>query len=141
MAVLTFLRSLGCPFVPSAVAEAARGGHMGVLEWLETWAQEEGMAWQSQEVCIAAAEGGSLEALRWARQRGCRWGVATTAAAAMGGHLECLKWLRCGEEHKEGCCPWDRSTWTEAAKGGHEHVLQWIQDVSGIIPVEGMLPG
>jgi hypothetical protein len=38
-------------------------------------------------VCTFIAKGGSVEALRWARERGCPWTVTTCAWAAMGGHL------------------------------------------------------
>ena len=54
-------------------------------------------------VCEAAALGGHLEILRWARQHGFEWGVRTSSRAAAGGHLKVLKWLR------ENGCPWDLS--------------------------------
>ncbi|KAI8471350.1 MAG: hypothetical protein J3K34DRAFT_520586 [Monoraphidium minutum] len=47
--------------------------------------------------CAAAAEGGHLQVLQWARQQQppCPWGKETCAAAAAeNGHLHVLQWLR-----------------------------------------------
>lgn len=41
--------------------------------------------------CLAAAEGGYLEALRFLHDKGCPWDNRTTYEAARNGHRECLK--------------------------------------------------
>ena len=69
----------------------------------------------------AAAEGGHLELLRWARENGCPWDEATPAFAAEGGHLELLRWAR------ENGCPWDAETCARAAEGGHLELLRWAR--------------
>ena len=62
---------------------------------------------------MAAAKGGHLEVLKWARANGCPWGNEKTCTfAAKGGHLAVLKWAR------ENGCPWDERTmerWSTAS--------------------------
>ena len=53
---------------------------------------------------MAAAEGGHLELLQWARANGCLWNEDTCWMAAGGGHLEMLQWARANG------CPWNEST-------------------------------
>ena len=72
--------------------------------------------------CGHAAGGGNLEALRWARERGCRWDERTWSFAASGGHLEVLKWARAHE------CPWDSVTAEFAAYCGHLELLRWARE-------------
>ena len=52
------------------------------------------LLWQvfcQEGVCAAAASGGSLEVLTWARAQGCEWqGLTTTAAEA--NRLDVLQW-------------------------------------------------
>ena len=50
---------------------------------------------------MAAAEGGHLEMLLWARANGCPWDERSCMGAAEGGHLEVLQWARANG------CPWD----------------------------------
>ena len=75
---------------------------------------------------IAAAKGGHLLVLQWARAQEppCTWGVGTTCSlASMGGHLGVLKWVRAHEPP----CPWGIRTCDLAAKGGQLGVLQWLR--------------
>ena len=55
----------------------------------------------------AAAEGGHLEVLQWARANGCDWNADTCSAAAKGGHLEVLQWLRANG------CDWNVWAWKQ----------------------------
>jgi hypothetical protein len=71
--------------------------------------------------CSAAAKGGHLEVLQWAHANGCPWSKKTCSSAAWGGHLEVLQWAR------SNGCPWDERTCSDAAKGGHLEVLQWAR--------------
>ena len=41
----------------------------------------------------------STTSIAWAKEHGCPWNIKTCAAAAFGGHLEVLKWAR---EHGQG---------------------------------------
>jgi len=99
---------------------AARGGHLGVLEWL----REVNFIVFDEATCEGAARGGRLDILQWARGQNppCPWDEATTEAAAKGGHTKCLMWA-----HQQGC-PWNFLTCTELARGGHLELLQWAID-------------
>ena len=57
----------------------------------------DGWLWD-RDTCSAAALGGHLEVLQWARANGCPWDIRTCHKAAEGGHLEMLLWAR-----KNGC--------------------------------------
>jgi len=69
--------------------------------------------------CASAAEGGHLDVLKWLREVSCPWDAMTCQLAAAGGHLAVLQWAR---EHD---CPWDENTCHATAVGGHLEVLQW----------------
>ena len=71
--------------------------------------------------CEAAAEGGHLSVLQWARHNGCDWNWKTCVAAAGGGNLSILQWAR------QNGCDWDSETCEAAAEGGHLSVLQWAK--------------
>lgn len=81
-------------------------------------------AWKtiSAKICAAAAQGGHLEVLKWARENGCQWDKCTCANAAGGGHLAVLVWAR------ENGCKWDSCTCWSAARGGHLEVLKWARE-------------
>ena len=92
----------------------------GHLEVLQ-WARANGCPWD-RWTCTAdyAARGGSIEVLEWLRTNGCPWDSKTCKSAAEGGHLEVLQWLRANG------CPWNEGT-EKAAEGGHLEVLQWLR--------------
>jgi hypothetical protein len=93
------------------------------------WALEHGCRW-NELICAAAAAGGHIGVLQWARDQDppCPWDLKTCATAARGGHLEVLQWVR---EQKPPCLlnaeNWDWNTCTAAAFGGHLEVLQWAR--------------
>ena len=58
-------------------AEAAKGGHLGVLQW----ARANGCPWDVW-TCAYAAKGGHLDVLQWARANGCPWDESTCSEAA-----------------------------------------------------------
>jgi hypothetical protein len=95
----------------------------GQLEALE-YARAVGCPW-SYYTCTAAARAGHLAVLQWARaqQPPCPWSVWTCKAAAEGGQLAVLQWLRA----QQPPCPWDVRTCRAAAKGGQSAVLQWAR--------------
>ena len=96
------------PWDEKTCKEAAKGGHLEVLQW----ARANGCPW-NKWTCVEAALDGHLEVLKWARVNGCPWNSYTCANAAYGGHLEVLKWAR------ENGCPWDGRTRELAASKGY----------------------
>ena len=77
------------------------------------------MDYPPAEVCRAAASGGHIEVLAWARASGFLWDASCCAAAAHAGRLATLMWL------KERGCAWDKTTTSYAAIEGHNEVLEW----------------
>ncbi len=67
-----------------------------------------------RRTCCAAARGGQLHVLKWARANGCVWDARVCACAALSGNFEVLKWARANG------CDWDEQT---CARGGHLEVL------------------
>ena len=104
------------PYCASICAEAAKRGHLEMLQW----ARANGCPWH-EGTCWQAALAGRLEVLQWARANGCPWNEVACAHAALGGHLEVLQWARANG------APWDDWTCTRAASGGHLEVLPWAR--------------
>ena len=104
------------PYCASICAEAAKRGHLEMLQW----ARANGCPWH-EGTCWQAALAGRLEVLQWARANGCPWNEVACAHAALGGHLEVLQWARANG------CPWDEKTCAMAARKGHLQVLQWAR--------------
>jgi len=78
----------------------------------------------SEFTCRAAAVGGHLDCLIWAREHDCEWDSDTCEAAAKGGHLECLIWAR---EHG---CDWNSDDCRkEAKKNKHQNILDWMTSI------------
>ena len=88
-----------------------------MLQWLRL--QSPALAPLDQWTCEAAAGGGHLAVLQWAREQDCPWDESTCAAAAYNGHLAVLTWAR-----HHGCA-WNSNTCKAAAAGGHLAVLQY----------------
>jgi hypothetical protein len=84
------------------------------------WARKNGCPWDNR-TCSYAAGGGYLHVVQWARENVCPWDEATCEYAAVSGHLNVLQWAR------ENGCPWDKWTCSGAALRGHLHVLQWAR--------------
>ncbi|WZN59355.1 ankyrin repeat protein [Chloropicon roscoffensis] len=103
-----------------AVEQAAKGGHLEVVQWL----RQNGCPWNST-TCYLAAKGGHLDVLKWLRDQDppCPWNEETCTYAAEGGHLEVLKFLRA----QNPPCPWDEETCRWAARNGHLDVLKWAR--------------
>jgi len=84
--------------------------------------RENGCEWDS-DTCSAAAEGGHLSTLQWARENGFEWDSDTCLAAARGGHLSALQWAR------ENGCYWDKRTLLrEAQNCGNPDAVSYIID-------------
>jgi hypothetical protein len=72
--------------------------------------------------CYAAADAGHLPMLQFLRQEGVDWNADTCSAAAYRGHMHVLRWAR-----ENGPCPWTAETFSAAAKGGHHSVLAYLR--------------
>ena len=101
------------------VRAAARFGSRAILQMAILERKWERCSWV---VCEAAAAGGQLEILQWARENDCPWDARTCSGAARGGHFEILKWAH---EHE---CPWDENTCSTAAEYGHLEILKWARE-------------
>jgi hypothetical protein len=98
------------------------------------WARENGCPWD-ESTCAAAAKGGHLEMLKWAREQDppCFWDWKTCAAAAEGGQLEVLRWAR----EQTPPCPWSEATCASASELGHFEVLKWAREQTPPCPWNG----
>jgi hypothetical protein len=129
------------------LATAARHGQLALLQWLlDPPASHPASSFLA--VAEAAAQGGHLEVLRWARPRLTPGHApeALVADAAAGGHLPALEWLLdqgfpsdescCEAAAREGQlgalqllrargCEWDYDTTTAAAEHGRTEALRW----------------
>ncbi|BCU03249.1 F-box domain containing protein [Pandoravirus japonicus] len=83
--------------VDELAVAAASSGRVQVIEAM----CEAGAARSDARVCAAAAAGGHLPCIEYARATGFVWNEAATKRAASGGHIDCLVYL-----HRHGC-PWD----------------------------------
>ncbi len=101
----------------SAMCDAAKRGDLALLKWYH----ETLKCPLDKRIYNAAAEGGHLGVLQWARANGCSRDGWTCSLAAVKGHLAVLQWARANG------CPWDEETCEEAAKYGHLEVLQWAR--------------
>ena len=64
------------------VGRASRGATVGACERMSV----------GHNTCSAAALGGHLEVLQWARANGCPWDATTCLHAKVGGNIELLNW-------------------------------------------------
>lgn len=139
--------SWSTPEEGSLLSKAAFFGYVEIMELLVAHGAE-----LTEEATIDAAEGGSVNALKWLRARDCPWsaylfvkaagwpgslevlqwaldngcpiGTTTDActAAAENGALEELQWLRANG------FPWNEKVMVQAAMNDHMDVLEWARD-------------
>ena len=103
------------PYCASICAEAAKRGHLEMLQW----ARANGCPWH-EGTCWQAALAGRLEVLQWARANGCPWDEKTCAMAARKGQFQVLKWAI-----KNGC-PCAKETREMAENAGLVDVSQAV---------------
>jgi hypothetical protein len=88
--------------------------------------REHGCDWGAgNQVCRAAARGGSVAVLQWCVENGAAWGSSTCEAAAIGGHLDALKFAL-----GRGCHMNERAA-ASAARHGNIVVLAYIFEHDG----------
>jgi len=112
---LDWIRARDKPFGESVCAQAAKGGHLDLLQWLRG---ECNAPWDA-DTCTNAARRGHLELLQWARENGCPWDDGACEYAAASGHFSIVKWLRANG------CPWSSGTCLWAAARGDLVMLRW----------------
>ena len=90
-------------------------------------------------ICTAAARGGHLEVLKWARQELIPWGEDTFDEAVKNGHFELLRWA-----HGEGC-KWSVNSIELACVYKHLDIATWLHgqhcpapaDVCTLVAIDG----
>ena len=82
-----------------AVEQAAKGGHLEVVQWL----RQNGCPWDSR-TCFCAAAGGHLEILKWARSQDppCPWSRRDCRDGAFqSGHQHIIDWIDQQEDESD----------------------------------------
>ena len=97
--------------------EAARYGHLDILQWLKS----QGYEW-NQWTLSEAAKHGHFEIVIYLYENGCQWNFGTLPYAAAGGHFEIILYL-----HEKGC-PLDSWTFANAVVNGNLEILHWLHD-------------
>lgn len=127
---LEWLHTEGYRWDYTTCRNAARHRHLDVLRYARAnwcpWEHE----WQSIKpfkfsTAYAAAAGGNVELLIWARGNGCVMSNADSRfvdCAAYHGRLAALQWFR------QLGHPWNSGTCVAAARGGQAETLRWLID-------------
>jgi hypothetical protein len=116
--VVQHLHTLNCEWDANACSAAASRAHLSVLQWLH----EHGCAWDTATICSDAAEGGSVEMLRYLSTCGLVFDADTMSSAALNGGLQAVQYL-----HEVGC-PWDEDACQNAVFGGHTETLRFLHE-------------
>jgi hypothetical protein len=109
---------VGLQLTDKVLFGAAEAASIPKLQWLHT---EQGCP-LPEGISSYAAGSGSIEMLRWLKDRGSAFTASTCVRAAAGAHLCVLQYLR-----DEGC-EWDESVCAAAASHGHLTTLQWLHE-------------
>lgn len=118
VSLIKWARDNGLLWDSTIYYNAARGGHLKVLEWV--YANGCVFPEYSWRLTIDAARSGSFKVFMWVQKRGGVCHVDACAAAAEGGCVEILEWLYVTKGH-----PIKLSVLNEAALHGHMNVLSW----------------
>ncbi len=97
VAVMSELKALGARLTVEAAMGAARQGNLHVLQWMagpEAGPEGEAALLVARaRLTHYAAESGSIEVVRWARERGSPWAEGTFTKAASSGNVALLEML------------------------------------------------
>jgi hypothetical protein len=111
MHILKWARDNGYGWYLSASARAAKARRFEVLRWAsDVWPTSWGGT--STSICNAAAQGGHIEILRWARGKGCPWDATMYEHA---NSFDVMDWAW------ENGCPW-----YEGKVRGKDGALPWL---------------
>ncbi len=119
----------GCPLNNWVTMEAARGGHLNLLQWLARWIvgrpEHEFCCLFNDAVWTTAAEKGDIAIVKWGlSRRAIRDGRRCSESAALRGHLRFLQWAR-----RNGFVMDDWWITEAAATNGHLETLKWLVSV------------
>lgn len=132
-------REKGADWQKEAVRQAAKNGHVHVLEWLRYFARPPLMIsvaddpWMNPGLGFEqAAQEGQLAVLKWAKQNMAWWGQHGEDGqhldyyAGLGGHVHILQWLLTQDDdvHADGFV----AAIEAAISQGHSNVLQWAHE-------------
>lgn len=109
----------------TAFDNAAKRGHINILEYLNNLKSQYPSASLSCDVCSFAAYYNQLATLKWLRSQSppFPWSVQTSNWAVIGGNLEILKWL--GSQNPP--CEWDDSTTDSCRTSNNIEILRWLR--------------
>ena len=118
VAALEWMFGGGYRFLLSNAMQAARHGHLHVLESaLRAGFRSSVM---SPLVMNAATFHAHMHVVQWLYDGQCGWDTSTCAAAARTGNLELLQWFR------QRDAPWDFFTMVSAVESGKMPLLEWV---------------
>jgi len=142
--VLQWMVAHGMPLSSNTASEAARSGHIHILEWLRAFhctmlsksdmspaaaagQRMDVLEWLDahrypidQGTLRVAASVGNVEIAKWALTKGCSWDLDVPSAAACNGHTDFLRWAQLSG------CPWDGRPFAVAAAYGQLDTFMWI---------------
>jgi hypothetical protein len=98
------------------LAEAARHGHEGAVQWLF----EHNAPYDAESICGDAAESGDIQLVKFINSKGGEINEITIRDAAWRGHLAVCQYL-----HSEQC-PWNAAAVVWAGSEGHTEVVKWL---------------
>ncbi len=107
----------------SLIHKAVERGHFECAKKIYTMLEPTAdLKYSLSLVCVEVARRGSLETLKWFRERGYPWSALVTAKAAENNDLEMLAWAR------ERGCPWDRRVYKYAGEYANKKMLRYALD-------------
>jgi len=126
IAMIKWLRGLGCPFdqtatyaaVDSPSAESREGGSLEILKMLIEWDCP-----LEYDICKTPAYYGDLEMLKYLVSIGCALSASVIEYAASGGHLHIIIWAR------EQGCEWNAKTCSDTVEHDHLNILKWLRGI------------
>eukprot|EP00953_Heterococcus_sp_UTEX-ZZ885_P007575 4582-Heterococcus_DN1.PRE.1 len=124
--VLSWLMRRGCTLDSEAYAYAAEYGQRDMLKRRAIWRLCAGCTRMAVRTFLGelAAEGGSIEALRYAKEQGCVFTEDVINSAARSGHVSVLEHL-----YAEQCpLPADTAACSVAFLGKHVGALRWLHE-------------
>ncbi len=122
---LMWARAQGMPWDAETTRQAARGGHVMLLDALI----RSNCPFVAKDAAVKAAGRGHLHVLQWLqRNHAVPWDEYVTIAAARNGKLTTLQWLRqpaADDSTLRIPCPWNSWCVTNAAMSGHLELIEW----------------
>jgi len=126
--VLEWLDKHGCQFGQSTSLRAAKRGHLATVQWC----QRHFSCWSECDI-LKAAKHDHMHIVQWMWAQGKKGAICMPAAET--GNLDMLQWA-----WAHGCCCQNAKLHTRAAAArGHLHVLQWCAARDEVCSTETLL--